>query len=182
MGFFDKLVPPSSKGEKNFDRAMRAELRRDFTKAEEYFTACADNFAEHFSTKEDKGGRILVRHLVMGGIACTRIGRNEQAVEWLEKSIAMRDDVPDAWLHAGYAWAKMNDAEKAVHYWSNYPQWSEERIVSSALNEIIPTLKTDAPDLPDACERVVQAFFSQMRHNHALPPQRRDAILQKRGY
>ncbi|WP_147818725.1 hypothetical protein [Salidesulfovibrio onnuriiensis] len=183
MGFFSKLVPPSGKGERNFDRGMRAELRRDFAEAEQYFSAGADNFAEHLALKDAKGQEPLVRHLVMGGICCTRIGRNREALAWLDRALALRDDVPDAWLNAGYAAAKLGDADRAAGYWSRYPQWSEERIVAEALKQAVRQLKTaEQPDLQAACEAVAQASFSQMRHNHALPPERRDAILKKKGY
>lgn len=182
MDFFDKLVPLSKKGERNFDRGMRAELRRDFDKAREYFTTGADNFSKHLSMKDSKGQEPLIRHLVMGGICSTRIGRNEQALAWLDRAIALRDDVPDAWLNAGYAAAKLGDTDKTIQYWSNYPEWSEERIVAAALKKAILQLRSTTPDLQAACESVAQAVFSQMRHNHALPRDRQDAILQKKGY
>jgi tetratricopeptide (TPR) repeat protein len=183
MGFLDRLVPLDAKGEKNFERAMRAELRRDFDKAESYFTACADALQELVEKKQKKRSQPLVRHLVMAGIACVRIGRNEQALDLLDQAIAMRDDVPDAWLHAGYACAKLGRAEQAAHYWQSYPQWSEDRIVAEALADtLLQWQSSGGADLDAACEAIARAYFSQMRHNHALPPQRRDAILGKRGY
>ncbi len=183
MGFFDKLVPLSSKGERNYDRGMRAELRRDFAKAEEYFTAGADNFRNHMTIKNKKGQEPLVRHLVMGGICCTRVGRYQEALDMLDRALARRDDVPDAWLHAGYAAAKLGDREKAVKFWSKYPDWSEERIVAEALKQAVRTLRgSEDADLQSVCAAVAEANFSQMRHNHALPPRRRDAILKKKGY
>lgn len=183
MGFFDRLVPPSNKGERNFDRGMRAELRRDFAKAKNYFTAGADNFIEHLALKKRKGQEPLVRHLVMGGVCCTRIGRNQEALDMLDQAIALRDDIPDAWLNAGYAAAKLGDANRAIGYWTAYPEWSEERMVSAALKQVVDELKSKgSPDLQTACETVAAAVFSQMRYNHALPPDRRDAVLKKKGY
>lgn len=183
MGFLDRLAPLDARGEKNFERAMRAELRRDFHEAESRFTACADALLELVEKKRKKGSQPLVRHLVMAGIACVRIGRDEQALALLEQAISMRDDVPDAWLHAGYACAKLGKSEQAARYWQSYPQWSEDRIVAKALSDILLQWQDPVePDLDAACESITQAYFSQMRYNHALPPQRRDAILGKRGY
>ncbi len=183
MGFLDRLAPLDARGEKNFNRAMQAELRRDFSEAESRFTKCADALTTLLDKKREKGKQPLVRHLVMAGIACVRIGRDEQALAFLEQAISLRDDIPDAWLHAGYACAKLGQTKRAVDYWQSYPKWSEDRIVSSALQKILQTWQgKETPDAASACEAIAQAYFSQMRHNHALPPARKDAMLGKRGY
>lgn len=183
MGFFDRFVPLSAKGEKNFSRAMAAELRRDFGKAERYFTNCADALSALLEEKKGKKAEPLVRHLIMAGIACVRIGRNENAIQFLEQALERRDDIPDAWLHAGYAYAKEGQREQAVRCWKTYPDWSDDRIVGQAIKELLRELgHGEDADLDGACESVAKAYFSQMRYNSSLPQAKRDDLFIKRGY
>ncbi len=57
----------------------------------------------------------------MAGISYTRLGRNEEALTVLDACIAQKE-IPDAFLHAGYAAAQLGQLGEAVKYWANYPE------------------------------------------------------------
>ncbi|QGY38969.1 tetratricopeptide repeat protein [Pseudodesulfovibrio cashew] len=172
MSFFSRLVPPSRKGENNFKRARAAELRRDFDKAQAYFSAAAGAFDDHFARLKDKGKAPRASHLAMAGICYTKLGRNEDAITILEQCLAIKD-VPDAYLHAGYAAAKLGDADRAVDYWDRYPQWAEQRIVAKALKEQVQALREEKISLQAACEAVAHAVHQQDKHNAGVRLMRR---------
>jgi len=165
MSFLHKLIAPYRKGEQNFKRGRAAEFRRDFKAAEDHFKVAAEAFDEHMAKKNAKGEEVRPSHLVMAGICYTRLGRNEDGLRVLDECIE-RKDIPDAFLHAGYAAAKMGLAEKARDYWSKYPLWAEQRIISIALREQVKALRSQTePDLAAACEAVAKAIFDQDLEN-----------------
>jgi len=165
MSFFSKLVQPYRKGEKNFERGRAAELRRDFAKAEEYFTTAAHAFDEHFAKKNATNEDIRPSHLVMAGICYTRIGRFEDGLQALEQCIEAKD-IPDAFLHAGYAAAKLGMANKAVRHWKDYPDWAGQRVIANTLKEQIKAIRSsETPDLQSACEAVAKAVQNQDKTN-----------------
>ncbi|QJB56618.1 hypothetical protein [Pseudodesulfovibrio sp. zrk46] len=165
MSFFSKLTPPSRVGEKNFERARAAEVRRDFGKAREYFEKAAAGFDEHFANLKEKIKAPRPSHLVMAGISYVRLGRNEEALSTLDACIGMKE-IPDAFLHAGFAAAKLGQLDKTIDYWSRYPKWSEERLIGNVLKEQVALLRNaDAPDLQAACEAVVEEAHKQDKKN-----------------
>lgn len=165
MSFFSKLIAPYRKGERNFERGRAAEFRKDFNAAKDYFLTGAEAFDEHITKKEKQGQEVSPSHLVMAGICYTRIGRNEDALRVLDECIE-RKDIPDAYLHAGYAAAKLGFADKAANYWGNYPSWADQRIIANALKDMLRTLKSQqTPDLQTACETLAQAIAKQDLEN-----------------
>nr|WP_321512922.1 hypothetical protein [uncultured Pseudodesulfovibrio sp.] len=165
MSFFSHLVQPYRKGEKNFERGRAAELRRDFKKAEDYFTIAAQAFDEHFTKKAAAGKDTRTSHLVMAGICYTRIGRFEDGLRILEQCIETKD-IPDAFLHAGYAAAKLGLAEKAVSHWKSFPDWAGQRVIANALKEQVKAIRSsEKPDLQGACEAVAKAVQEQDKVN-----------------
>lgn len=164
MSFLSKLVQPYRKGEKNFERGRSAELRRDFVKAEEYFTTAAFAFDEHFAKKNAASKDSRVSHLVMAGICYTRIGRFEDGLRVLEQCIEAKD-IPDAFLHAGYAAAKLGMTEKAITHWENYPDWAGQRIIANTLKDQLKMIRTEDANLQAACEAVAKAVQKQDKMN-----------------
>lgn len=165
MSFFSKLIQPYRKGQRNFERGRAAEFRRDFDAAKNYFQVAAEAFDEHIAKKEADGKEVRPSHLTMAGICYTRIGRYEDALRVLDECME-RKEVPDAFLHAGYAAAKMGDADKAVEYWKGYPHWAGQRVIANTLKEQIKAIRSqDTPDLQGACEAMAQAIFKQDRAN-----------------
>lgn len=163
MNLFSKLVTPIRKAKRNFERARKAEQRADYAKAEAYFTTAAQAYDEHFSKHGEQAAR--PSQLIMAGICYVRTGRNEDALDILDTCLAKKD-IPDAFLHAGYAAAKVGDKGKAMGYWSRYPAWYEQRIVHSALKETLHRLKDDDGfDLQAACESVAKAIRTQDKEN-----------------
>lgn len=178
MSFFSKFVAPYRKGEKNFERGRAAELRGDFGKAEEYFRVGAEGFDAHFA----KGGVSKPSHLVMAGICYTRIGRNEDALDVLDRAMGAKD-IPDAFLHAGYAAARLGDRDAAVRYWSGYPAWADQRFIAETLKEQIAALQGGS-DVEAVCEAVAKAVHRQDRENAKKKHMTHDnqKIAPKRGY
>lgn len=165
MSFFSGLVKPYRRGEKNFERGRAAEARGDYAKAEAYFQEGAAAFDEHLAAKRDKGEAARPSHLVMAGICYTRIGRFEDALNTLDGCLAEKE-IPDAFLHAGYAAAKLNRSDRAAGYWSDYPAWAGQRIIQTVLKEQVSLLRAnDAPDLGAACEAVAVAVHEQDKLN-----------------
>lgn len=165
MSFFSKLVKPYRKGEKNFDRARAAEFRRDFEKAREYFKESATAFDEHLADKRARGEDIRPSHMAMAGLCYTRLGRYEDALQTLDECIG-RKDIPDAFLYAGFAAARLGQAEQAVGYWKDYPTWADQRILANVLKEQITAIsKVNGPDLEAACEAIMQGVYEQDQYN-----------------
>jgi tetratricopeptide (TPR) repeat protein len=161
MSFFSKLVRPETKGGKNFERGRAAEARGDFGKAEAFFGEGAAAFDEFFGGEPDD---VRPSHLVMAGVCYTRVGRYEDALRVLSQCVE-RKEIPDAFLNAGYAAAKLGRGDEAARYWSLYPSWAGQRKVESALREQIGLIRAGGADLAAACEAVARAVFEQDKVN-----------------
>lgn len=183
MSLFSRFVSPSRKGARNFERARRAELRRDFDKAREYFRTAAEAFDAHFATAKAQGKPLFPSHLVMAGICYTRLGRNEDALRVLDDCMAQKE-IPDAFLHAGFAAAKMNDGTRAANYWSRYPKWAAQPHVADALSTVVAAIRHDGIDLQEACETVVRAAHRQDKANAkgGLTASHNKPVPKNRGY
>lgn len=165
MNFLSKLTTPLRRAEKNFHRARAAELRADFSKAKSYFQTAAQAYDDHFTEKGEDKAR--PSQLVMAGITYVRIGRNEDALRVLNTCMALKE-IPDAYLHAGYAAAKLGETTKAIDYWARYPKWYEQRIMHAVLKEQIQLLReSETPDLQSACEAIAAAFRKQDKKNES---------------
>ncbi len=180
MTFSSSLTSPSRKGEKKFARGRAAELRGDFDKAKQSFQQAAEAFDIHIANKNKAGQSVRPSRLTMAGICFTRLGRNQDALAVFDEALATKE-IPDAYLHAGYASAKLGNRERAIGYWSSYPAWADQRIISTALKEQIMALRNEA-DLQSACEAITKAVLRQDRenskaqlsssHNRTIPPKR----------
>lgn len=164
MSLFSSFVKPYRKGEKNFERARAAEVRKQYDKAEAYFTDAAQAFDAHFAAKQEQGSKLSTSHLVMAGISYNRIGRHEDALRVLDQALG-RKEIPDALVNAGYAAAKLGQPERATRYWSSYPDWAGQRYIATALKEVVDNLSQDKPDLDRACLIVAEAVARQDNFN-----------------
>lgn len=161
MTFFSKLVRPETKGKKNFERGRAAEARGDFAKAETYFGEGAAAYDAYFAGKPDE---VRPSHLAMSGVCYTRTGRYEDALRVLAECVE-RKEIPDAFLNAGYAAARLGRANEAARYWALYPSWAGQRAVESALNAQVRLIRAGGADLGAACEAVARAVFEQDKVN-----------------
>lgn len=183
MSFFSRFSSPSKKGRNNFDKARAAEKRRDFDKAQSYFEVAASAYDEYFADLASSGKSSEPSHLAMAGICYTRLGRNDDAIKVLDQCISQKD-IPDAFLHAGFAAAKLGKQEDALSYWSQYPDWYEQPLIKTELKQQIRALKTGEHDLQTACEAIVQAVYSQDKRNkaHELSTSNNNPYPPNRGY
>ena len=182
MSVFSKFIPPARRGEKSVERGRAAEMRGDFAAAEAHFRTAAEAFDAHLARRTRRGGAVRPSHRVLAGIAYTRIGRNQDALDVLGPVIEA-GGIPDACLHAGYAAAKLGEAEKAARYWAAYPDWAEERILGRVLHEqAAALLRGAAPQA--ACEAVARAVLDQDRENARRRPMSRGRkqVPRNRGY
>ncbi|EGB16031.1 hypothetical protein DND132_2828 [Pseudodesulfovibrio mercurii] len=161
MSFLSRLVRPETRGSKNFERGRAAEARGDFGKAETYFAEGAAAYDAYFAGRKDE---VRPSHLVMAGVCYTRSGRYEDALRVLSECVA-RKEIPDAFVNAGYAAAKLGRGEEAAGYWSRYPSWAGQRKVASALAEQVKAIRADGADLDGACEAVAVAVYEQDKLN-----------------
>lgn len=161
MSFFSKLVRPETKGGKNFERGRAAEARGDFAKAEISFGEGAAAFDDFFAGTQ---GEVRPSNLAMAGVCYTRVGRYEDALRVLAECVE-RKEIPDAFLNAGYAAAKLGRGEEAARYWALYPSWAGQRKVESALREQVRLIREGGADLAAACEAVAMAVFEQDKVN-----------------
>lgn len=164
MSIFSKLVKPYRRGAKNFERGRAAESRGDFEKARGYFLEGAAAFDEHFASEPATGAGVRPSDLVMAGVCYVRVGRNEDALRVLRECLS-RKEIPDAFLNAGYAAAKLDRAEEAAELWSGYPSWAGQRVVERTLNEQVRAIRAGGADLGAACEAVARAVLEQDRTN-----------------
>lgn len=183
MSFFSRFVQHSVKGQKNFERARSAEERGEYAKAKEYFEQSINAYDHYLEQQRKKGKQPFPSHLVMAGIGYVRMGRNEDALSVLDECIH-RKEIPDAYLHAGYAAAKLGRKDDALAYWEAYPAWVEQAVIHDALREVRNSLREDRVSLDDACLALAQAIHRQDKDNAKLrkgtPDQR--IIPANRGY
>jgi pentatricopeptide repeat protein len=161
MTFFSKLVRPETKGKKNFERGRAAEARGDFAKAGTFFADGAAAYDEYFAGEP---GEIRPSHLAMAGACYTRAGRYEDALRVLAECVE-RKEIPDAFLNAGYAAARLGRANEAARYWALYPSWAGQRKVESTLNALVRMIRAGTADLGGACEAVTEAVYEQDKLN-----------------
>jgi len=182
MSLFSNLIPPSRRGEKNLERGRAAELRGDYAAAEDYFRVAAEAFDAHLAARRDAGKPVRPSHLVMAGVAYTRIGRNRDAIDVLDRALEA-GPVPDAFLHAGYAAAKLGETGLAVDYWTGYPDWADQPRIASALRDQVASLRAGG-DPAAACGAVARAVFLQDRDNanRRLMSRGRKEVPRNRGY
>lgn len=165
MSFLSALSPPHRKGEHHLQRGRAAEGRRDFDAAKDHFLKSAEAFDAHFTEAETEGRTVRPSHMVMAGIVYTRVGRNEDALSILDACLSQKE-IPDAYLHAGYAAAKLGKADRALHYWMRYPTWADQRIIATTLKEQVAKIQQQGDSaLQPACEAVVEAVFRQDKEN-----------------
>lgn len=119
----------------------------------------------------------------MAGIGYVRLGRNHDALAVLDECIR-RNEIPDAYLHAGYAAAKLGHKDDAIAYWEAYPAWVEQPVIHSALQQILPALRHDELLLDEACLMVAKAIQRQDKDNAKLQKGTPDEriIPANRGY
>lgn len=161
MSFLSRLVRPETKGRKNFERGRAAEARGDFGRAEAYFTEGAVGYDAYFAGEP---GEVRPSHLVMAGICYTRVGRYEDALRALAECVS-RKEIPDAFVNAGYAAARLGRGEEAAGYWARYPSWAGQRKVEAALKAQVKAIRSGGADLGAACEAVTVAVYEQDKFN-----------------
>ena len=185
MSFFSKLmsVTPLRKAEKRFDRARRAESLARYDEAEEQFGITATAFDEHFADLRAKSRDPRPSELVKAGIAYTRLGRNEDALQVLDECMR-QTEIPDAFFHAGFAAAQLGRLDETIRYWTDYPDWYEQKFMHRALREQLRQLRGPQPDLAAACEAMMKAFYRQDTENRAQTgiQHRGDPFPPNRGY
>ncbi|WP_285907731.1 hypothetical protein [Pseudodesulfovibrio pelocollis] len=185
MGFFSSLMPPwrspRRTGQRNFERGRGAELRGDFAVAEACFGRGALAYDEHLAALDREGREARPSDLTMAGICLVRVGRNADGLRLLRRALAARD-IPDAWLHAGYAAARLGDREGAAELWSRYPDWAGQPVIARTLKTLVRDIKDGDGDLGAACEAIARAVLDQdrenarsrpfIRHSRPVPPHR----------
>lgn len=184
MSIFSRLITPARKARKRFDRARRDETVGRFFQAREQFEIVAEAYDEHFAELREKEKDARPSDLVKAGMAYARLGRNEDALAVLDECIRQKDDIPDAYLHAGYAAARLGDRDRAVGYWSDYPEWIERREIHAAISDQLRQLRGPSPNLDAACSAIIEAFYRQDRDNKIQSGTRNNdnSIRRKRGY
>ncbi|MEF2230859.1 MAG: hypothetical protein V3571_08020, partial [Pseudodesulfovibrio sp.] len=115
--------------------------------------------------------------------AYTRIGRDREALDTLDQALAT-GPIPDAYLHAGYAAAKLGDTGRAAGYWAAYPDWADQALAARTLREQAAALRLGTTGPQQACEAVARAVLDQERENarRRLRSRGRKEIPRNRGY
>jgi tetratricopeptide (TPR) repeat protein len=182
MTFLSLFIRPSRKGERNFERGRAAEQRGDIIAAKTFFRQGAEAYDKHLTSQAAKGEAVRPSHLIRAGICYVRSGRDRDGLTALEAALAERD-IPDAFLHAGYAAARLGNREAALAHWTNYPDWAGQPIIASALAEQIAALRR-GDNLDKASEAVVEAIYAQDRDNARIRPTVRHSrpVPPHRGY
>jgi tetratricopeptide (TPR) repeat protein len=194
MRFFSSLTlpwnNPQRTGQRSFERGRAAELRGDFAAAEAYFRQGAQAYDAHLAHAEQAGREVRPSDLTRAGICYVRVGRDDDGLRVLEQALA-RKDIPDAFLHAGYAAARLGDRDGAARHWSRYPDWAGQPIIAAELRERLRELARGADlgsepgaDLDAACEAVARAVLRQDRENARARPSIRHSrpVPPHRGY
>ncbi|CCH49885.1 hypothetical protein [Pseudodesulfovibrio piezophilus] len=164
MSIFSGLVPASRKAEKNFTRARAAEMRNSSDQARKYFAIAAQAFDALRAAKESQRQGLRPSHLVMAGICYTRLGRDKDALLVLDTCLEHKE-IPDAYLHAGYAAAHLNKMDMAAEYWAHYPLWAEQPHMAATLKKLVADIHRGNTSKEAICQAVVTAVHEQDRLN-----------------
>ncbi|ADU63959.1 MAG: hypothetical protein KUA35_06330 [Pseudodesulfovibrio sp.] len=180
MSLLSRFIPASRRGQRNFERGRAAEQRGDINAALACFRQGALDYDTHLDAREKAWRPVHPSHLVRAGICYVRIGRDSDALRVFERALAAKE-IPDAFLHAGYAAAKLDDREGAVRFWSGYPAWAGQVVIARTLKLQVAAIAAGA-DLAAACRAVAHAVRGQdrenakarptLRHSRPVPPHR----------
>lgn len=180
MSFLSRFIPASRKGLRNFERGRAAEQRGEIAAAKAYFLQGALDYDRHLESRYNAGLSAHPSHLVRAGVCYVRIGRNSDALRVLEQALGIKA-IPDAFLHAGYAAAKLGDRGGAIRFWSGYPAWAGQTLIARTLKLQVAALAAGA-DIDAACRAVAAAVRGQdrenararpgIRHSRPVPPHR----------
>jgi tetratricopeptide (TPR) repeat protein len=182
MSFFSRFIPASRRGQRNFERGRAAEQRGDIAAAKAHFHQGALDYDSHLEAREKARRPVHPSHLVRAGICYVRIGRDSDALRVFERALTVKE-IPDAFLHAGYAAAKLGDREAAVRFWSEYPAWAGQAVIARTLTLQVAAIVAGA-DLDAACRAVATAVRGQDRENAKVRPTIRHSrpVPPHRGY
>ena len=180
MSLFSGLVPPSRRGEKQFERARAAQVRGDDAAALHHFRNGAEAFDRHLQKLDGQGKTARNSHLTMAGICYTRLDRHDDALRVLDEVVG-RKDIPDAYLYAGISAARLGDVERTRRYWEAYPPWADQRIVANELKDQLRALRKGSP-LKPVCDAVDDAVRRQDLHDRRKIKPFNDPRVQHRGY
>lgn len=164
-------APSSLTGERNFERALRAEwANRNQEKASEYYARAAEALE---ALMNEKGADTRVSYLVMAGISQFKIGKHAEAARTLKMVAAYDARIWEAWVYGGLAHAMTGDAEGALNMWRRFPVSSSQRELSTVLATQVRELGAENTTLQQAAQAILEAEGRQFRWNYYGPRNRR---------
>ncbi|WP_018123661.1 hypothetical protein [Desulfovibrio oxyclinae] len=179
LDFLKDLTPLVRRAAGAFDRARRAERNGSYAKAQENYRKASVLYRQAL----EQGSSPVLRDRLKAGISCVRCGKTEEALEWLAPVIESGRYESEARLHAGYAHAKLDDAEAAAMHWEAYPADPIQAIIGNALKEQARKLRSGGSP-QEACEAVAAAWNRQDQQDRRTEGSReeRHDLERRRGF
>lgn len=128
-------VPASTKGKKNFERAMAAEKRGADEKAAEYWSVAAEAYTQAQEEAKAEGKDMFASDTLKAGIAFAKAGMDEKAVETLKAALAADPNFGEANAFCGLCLARLGRVDEAKAMWEAFPAASGQRVIAVAVKE-----------------------------------------------
>lgn len=163
-------VLPGVVGERNFERALRAEYaRKDLKAATEYYTKAAKGFRQLMEQNRQEGDSTRTSQLVMAGICQYKAGMYEDAASTMQVVASMDDRIWEAFLYGGLARAMLGDEKGALGMWRAFPPSTSLRRLGPMIRKQVAALDAGTTTLQDAARTIDTAGKDQFRWNYYNP-------------
>lgn len=163
-------APSLSVGQKNFERARRAERNGQVEAAKEYFTKAADAFTALFAERNAAGKDLYGSEQTMAGIALFKAGRLEEGAQALEQALDKDPNNYEAAVYAAMARARLGQTDRALALLDRYPVSAGQYQFTAPLRDIQSRLKLGKTSPQDAANELEAAQLTQDNWNitHSL--------------
>lgn len=160
-------APSLAVGQKNFERARRADRNGQLDAAKDYFTKAADAFSALFAERNAANKDIYGSERTMAGISLFKAGRLEEGAQVLEQALDKDPDNYEAAVYAAMARARLGQTDRALALLERYPVSAGQYQFTASLRDIENRLRLGRTGPQDASNELEAAQLAQDNWNIA---------------
>lgn len=153
--------------ERNFSRAMRAEVNGQTDKSLEYWNESAANYEEYFQGQNLSD--VHTSKILMAGIAYYQSGKYAQCGTYMAEVRNRGDKGFEAWLFGGLVAARDGNGAVALKIWNDFPSGTGQRYITNAIVQQTNSLQKGETSLAQAVEVIEGANLEQNKYNLRFP-------------
>lgn len=159
-------MTPARKGNKDFERAWRSLMLKDFAKASDYFADGAEDYAEALADKSDSRLIEFGSTQAKAGMSFYFAGRYQEAADTMKALADVEKELWEAPLFAALSHGRLGDREAFVHWLelfrANNPGLAK---LNETMRATVIGLTSRTMSLEEATETLEQGVISQYIHN-----------------